>query len=51
MIIIVTVFVGEEIPVKNINKSGVQGDTTARSEGMFLAVSGYRPFFFTKNVH
>ncbi len=45
MTIVATVFMGEDIPVKNINQVGIQKDNTARSEGMFLAVSGYKPFF------
>ena len=45
MTIIASAFVGENIPVKSFNNSGVEVADTARSKGFLLGVTGYRPFF------
>ncbi|MDF1883344.1 BamA/TamA family outer membrane protein [Sulfurimonas sp. SAG-AH-194-C21] len=44
MTIIATVFAGADVPVRNITALG-SSEQTARSQGLFLAISGYKPSF------
>ena len=45
MTIVASAFIGEEVPVYKLSNTGITTDTTARSTGFFLGVTGFRPSF------
>ena len=45
MTIVAATFIGEELPVHTIDPNKETRESTARSKGAFLSISGYRPSF------